>query len=231
VIAMTVDAEGRVALRQDARRNRERLIKAATEVFSEQGLDASLGEIARRAGVGDATLYRRFPTRADLYAAVYAEAQETIHHLGEQALLIEDGWAALSTYLESTCEFTATNRAVSDLQMATVPDTPSPVEGWERPSEILTELIDRAKRQGSLHPIVTMEDILVALYSVQLMVPASAGTAPDAWRRQLAFILRGLHANGGSALPTVPALTAPQLQAIGLRLFLRGAAEQRVNQA
>jgi AcrR family transcriptional regulator len=215
-------ADGPVSLRQDAERNRRLLVQAATEVFSEQGLDASLIEVARRAGVGNATLYRRFPTRADLHAAVYAEAQETFHQLGRQALLIEDGWAALSSYLERCCEFTATNRAFSDLMMTSAPGTHSPVEGWERAEETLTALVERAHRCGALHPDVTYEDVLIALYSVQLMVPAAAAIAPQAWRRQLALTLNGLRSDHPATLPT-PALTRDQIKPISSRLFLRGA--------
>ncbi|MDT7584160.1 MAG: hypothetical protein QOE32_1710 [Pseudonocardiales bacterium] len=221
LVGMTVD--GQATLRQDAQRNRQLLVRAATEVFSEQGLDASLIEVARRAGVGNATLYRRFPTRADLHAAVYAEAQETFHQFGRQALLIEDGWTALSSYLERCCEFTATNRAFSDLMMTSAPGTHSPVEGWERAEVTLTALIARAHQAGALHREVTYEDVLVALYSVQLMIPASAGTAPQAWRRQLALTLNGLRSNIPT-MPATPALTAAQLKPISLRLFLRRAA-------
>ena len=64
----STSAAGRGGLRADAERNRERVLSAAREVFAEQGLDASTNEIARRAGVGVATLFRRFPTRDDLVA-------------------------------------------------------------------------------------------------------------------------------------------------------------------
>lgn len=208
-------------MREDARRNRERLIEAATEVFSEQGLGASLGEVARRAGVGEATLYRRFPARADLYAAVYEQAQETIRGFGEEALRVEDGWAALYGYLERACEFAGDNRAVADLMVAGAPDGPSPVDGWERNMANLTELVDRARRQGSLRPEVSVQDVLVALYSVDLMIAACAGVAPEAWRRQLAFTMNGLRAAGPLAERGAPSLTREQLAVVAARLFLR----------
>jgi len=214
--------DGPATLRQDAERNRKLLVEAATEVFSEQGLDASLIEVARRAGVGNATLYRRFPTRADLHAAVYAEAQETFHQFGQQSLLLDDGWTALASYLERCCEFTSTNRAFADLMMTSAPGTHSPVDGWERAEETLRELVQRAHRDGVLHRDISYEDVLIALYSVQLMIPAAAAIAPQAWRRQLALTLNGLRSDAPAALPT-PALTPDQLKPISRRLFLRGA--------
>src|SRR4051812_27126806 len=91
---VTVDTGGERKLRRDAERNRKLLLDAAREVFAEHGLDASLDEIARRAGVGNATLYRRFPTRESLYAAVFADLGDIMRELGERALRIENAWNA-----------------------------------------------------------------------------------------------------------------------------------------
>ncbi|WP_051342280.1 TetR/AcrR family transcriptional regulator [Pseudonocardia spinosispora] len=219
---MTIGKEAATegTLRQDARRNRDALVAAATEVFSEQGLDASLIEVARRASVGNATLYRHFPTRADLHAAVFAEAQETIHQLGRKAMLIEDGWVAFCSYLEQCCELAVTNRAYSDLMMVSTPGHHSPMEGWDRVEIPMRALIERAQRQGALQPGVTHEDVLMALFSVQMMIPASIEIAPRAWRRQLTFTLNGLHTNAPNE-PADPTITSEQLHPIVQRLFLR----------
>ncbi|OLT00058.1 hypothetical protein BJF90_07045 [Pseudonocardia sp. CNS-004] len=96
---MGVAPEVRPALRSDARRNRQRLLDAAKVVMREHGLDASLGEIARRAGVGNATLYRHFPTREALWEAVFADFGSELLQLGERALANPDAgrrWPASS---------------------------------------------------------------------------------------------------------------------------------------
>src|SRR5919202_6975888 len=93
--------DARPGLRTDARRNRRRLLESAREVMREQGLDASLGEIARRAGVGNATLYRHFPTREALCEAVFAEFGSELEQIRKRVLRIEDPWTALVPLFEA----------------------------------------------------------------------------------------------------------------------------------
>src|ERR687887_1500113 len=102
---MLAEQDARPGLRSDARRNRKLLLQAAGEVLREDGLDASLDEIARRAGVGNATLYRHFPTREKLCEAVFAEAGEELKLIWERVLCVEDPWQALVTYFEEACPF------------------------------------------------------------------------------------------------------------------------------
>src|ERR1700754_1301964 len=101
-------------LRADAERNRTALLTAAREVFGEHGLDASLDEIARRAGVGNATLYRRFPSRRDLIAEVFAGQMTEWVDLSELALADPDPWNGFLTYVTRVCEMQATDRGLSD---------------------------------------------------------------------------------------------------------------------
>src|SRR5438067_12805639 len=112
---MDAAPEPRPGLRSDARRNRRRLLDAAKAVMREQGLDASLGEIARRAGVGNATLYRHFPTREALWEAVFADYGSDLDHVGERVLQIPDAWEALVTWLEEMCAMCATDQSFADL--------------------------------------------------------------------------------------------------------------------
>ena len=84
-------------------------------MFSEHGLDASLDEIARRAGVGNATLYRRFPTRQDLIAAVFADRKATQVDLAERALENADPWSGFVEYVTAVCELQSTNRGLGEL--------------------------------------------------------------------------------------------------------------------
>src|SRR5262249_12878918 len=86
-------------LRVDAERNRAAILAAAREVFAEQGLEAPLEEIAARAGVGIATLYRRFPTRAHLVAAALVEKVTQYAEAAEQALAVPDPWAGFTSFV------------------------------------------------------------------------------------------------------------------------------------
>jgi AcrR family transcriptional regulator len=116
-------------LRRDAQRNRDAIVGAARQVFCDQGLEAPLEEIARRAGVGIGTLYRRFPSRTELLDAVLADALQAHIDLAERALAMEDPWEGFCFYLEETCRLQATDRGLNDAMGMRFP-APRP---WRRP--------------------------------------------------------------------------------------------------
>src|SRR6266542_5485527 len=97
-------------LRRDAQRNRDAILAAARQVFCDQGLEAPLEEIARRAEVGIATLYRRFPSRVELLDAVLADNLQAHIAAAEQALAMDDPWEGFAFYLEETSRLQATDR-------------------------------------------------------------------------------------------------------------------------
>lgn len=217
---MATDADPMpIALRQDARRNRRRILDVAKEVFAEQGLDAPLVEITRRAGVGDGTLYRRFPTRADLYAALRDDARETIEEFHQEAMCAPDGWTALATLFERACEFTIANRAVGELLAIENCSSAAREEQHEQAFKVVGVLVERAHREGSLHPGVTPGDVHTALTALMVMIPASASVAPCAWRRQMAFTLNGFRPDDSLALPAVAPVDTAQHGEILDRLF------------
>ncbi|GAA2650314.1 TetR/AcrR family transcriptional regulator [Paractinoplanes durhamensis] len=180
-------------LRADAERNRTALLSAAREVFGEQGLDASLDEIARRAGVGNATLYRRFPTRRDLIAAVFAGQMTAYVQIAESAMLESDPWAAFASYLTRLFELQATDRGLSELLVSTSFDDDDRLAELRTAAQrSASEVIARAVGAGVLRADFNRRDI-------SLLMRANAGvlqrsTEPDAWRRQLTLLLEGLAA-------------------------------------
>jgi AcrR family transcriptional regulator len=178
-------------LRADAERNRSALLHAAREIFGEHGLDASLDEIARRAGVGNATLYRRFPTRRDLIAEVFAGQMTTWANLAGESLADPDPWHGFVTYVTRVCEIQATDRGLSDLLVS------SSFEDDERLSDLLrtaqqaaAEVIRRAQDAGALRADLTRVDL-------RMLMMANAGVAvrssdPEAWRRLLTLFFEGV---------------------------------------
>src|SRR3954467_6209292 len=104
-----------MTLRADAARNRQAIVEAARAVFADHGLDAPLDEIAKRAGTGNATLYRRFPTRGDLLEAVFAD--RLAHHVAavDAAPAIDDPWEAFASYVRSVGEMQAKDVGIADL--------------------------------------------------------------------------------------------------------------------
>src|SRR5215470_17846329 len=87
-------------LRRDAERNRQRILAAAAEVFTERGLDATLDEVARAAGVGIGTVYRRFPDKESLIAELFRDRIDALVTVAEEACAALDPWQGLTGYLE-----------------------------------------------------------------------------------------------------------------------------------
>ncbi len=199
------------ALRQDAQRNRERILAAAREEYREHGLDASLEEIARRAGVGIATLYRRFPTRDALITAVFEDHIASFVQAGEDTLQIEDPWEAFETFVVRLCERQAADVGLKDLLCTRFPDSKILEDARRRGRTIVAKLIERAQDAGVLRSDVTPEDIEFVLWSNSRILEATHGVAPNAWRRNVALMLDAFRAENARPLPE-RALTRSELQ-------------------
>jgi AcrR family transcriptional regulator len=212
-------------LRRDAARNRGLLIDAAGAVLREQGLDAPLDEIARRAGVGNATLYRHFPAREELYEAVFAEAGEALERIRDRVLTVDDPWRAVVAYFEEACAFIADDQGLCDLMMQGMPRSPVLNEIRANADSLLGTLLDRAQDRGAVRADIGLTDVLFLLLSLLRVVPASAAVAPDAWRRHLAITLDGLrprdgHPRDGTDLPPT-SLSYEQLAEVGQQFHQR----------
>jgi AcrR family transcriptional regulator len=180
-------------LRADAERNRAALLAAAREVFGEHGLDASLDEIARRAGVGNATLYRRFPTRRDLVAEVFADQMTDYVRLAETALTEPDPWAAFVGYLTRLFEMQAADRGLSQLLVTTSFDGDERLGALRTAAQRSTDaVIERAQAAGALRTDFTRQDLGILMKANAGVVERAAD--PCAWQRQLALVLGGLAA-------------------------------------
>ena len=189
------------ALRQDAQRNRERILEAAREAFKEHGLDAPLDEIARRAGVGIATLYRRFPTRDALIEEVFVDGIRSFEQLAEDALQIDDPWTAFSTFIEQMCERQAENWGLKDLMCMRFPDSKLMADKRKRARTTVQRLLARAQAEGAVRADVTPEDIEFVFWSNGRIVEATRDVAPNAWRRNLALMLDAFRAENAHPLP------------------------------
>ena len=190
-------------LRKDAQRNRDLLIKAARELYATRGLDVSLDEIARSAGVSSGTLYNHFPDRAELIGAVFADRAGTVVQFAEQALVMADPWACLVHFLERICELQAADRGYNELVCRRVPQAP-PTEGHLRGYELMKQVVERARDAGALRSDVTLEDMAFVTWGTARTVEATAGIRPQAWRRHLALMLDGFRASAAHPLPEPP---------------------------
>jgi AcrR family transcriptional regulator len=199
-------------LRRDAQRNRERLVEAARTVFAERGLDVPLDEVARKAGVSIGTLYNRFPTRADLVAAVFADRAETVVRIAEHALGMPDPWEGFVHFVEQVCRMQAADRGYNDLAARSLPQA-APTEHHVRGHALMLQVVDRAKESGALRADFVIADMAFVTWAITRTIEATADVEPDAWRRHLGFILDGLRAPAAHPLPTPP-LTNEQVTKI-----------------
>ena len=195
-------------LRADAARNRELILETAAEVFAEQGLEAGYDEIARRAGIGVGTVYRRFPERSELIRALFESRIAEMVEIAEHAASLEDAWEGLLWFLERAIERQVADKGLKELMVRTVSEEAHKAIGRERLGPIIEDIIARAQAQGSLRADIAMTDV-----GTNLMVMSSMTTAaqPDLWRRYLALLVEGLRARPGqSPLP----LVAPAAEAM-----------------
>jgi AcrR family transcriptional regulator len=185
-------------LRADARRNREKVLAAARAVFAEQGVDAQMDDVARRADVGVGTVYRHFPTKDALLNALTDELFAVVAVYTRNQLTLDDPWEAFTRAMWFGAEKTAGDRAFSEIMAATSPRVARTCPGKEDLLVTVAELIDRCKAAGKMRPDVVVEDVGLLMCGVG---SASQMEHPvrDAWRRHLAIMLDGLRAEAASA--------------------------------
>ncbi|GII65303.1 hypothetical protein Skr01_53880 [Sphaerisporangium krabiense] len=196
-------------LRKDAQRNRDLLIKAARELYAARGLDVSLDEIARTAGVSSGTLYNHFPDRADLVEAVFADRAATVTRIAEHALAMDAPWEGLVHFLEGVCELQAADRGYNDLLSGRVPQAPSS-EALAHGYTLMKRVIDRARDSGALRPDFTLEDVAFLTWGTARTIEVTTTIRPNAWRRHLSLLLDALRPPAAHPLPEPP-LTPDEL--------------------
>lgn len=195
---------GARGLRADAARNRAAILAVARDVFAEQGLEAPLEVIAARAGVGIATLYRRFPSREKLVAAALVEKIAQYAQAAEQALEDPDPWAGFAGFVQRICELQACDRGLGDLLSMTL-SAGEQVEQLRRTAnDNVITLIERAKASGTLRDDFAGEDLLLLLIATAAVMQVTRADAPDAWRRFVALALDAFSCRGSPGLPEPP---------------------------
>lgn len=181
-------------MRADARRNYEQLLEQARIAFAEFGVDASLDEIARRAGVASGTLYRHFPTRLDLIEAVLAEQIATLVDLGRRLLTADDEFDALSTWLRAALTHALTYRGLAAAVMNSALDREGGlVSTWHAEMfDAGAALLARARQSGVIVAVADDADVLKMVAAIAWAAPDSAAQAD----RLLALLMNGLRDGG-----------------------------------
>ena len=191
-------------MRSDAQRNRSAALAAAEGAYAEKGLDVSLNEIARRAGIGNATLYRHFPTREALIAEVYAQHLERYCAIAEDAATADDPVAALRDCVTATCAWQAANRGLADLLASLQPVSPHVEELRDRHHVAITTLMQRAVRTGEVRDDLQPVDMAMLVVANAGLIHRTADDAPGSSARLVALWLAGVLPPGAVIAPPAP---------------------------
>jgi AcrR family transcriptional regulator len=206
------DEPGERRLRRDAERNRQRILAAAAEVFTERGLDATLDEVARAAGVGIGTVYRRFPDKESLVSELFRDRVDALVTVAEEACAARDPWQGLVTYLEFVAGALSGDLGLRQLMMFATYDRDQVCYARDRMRPVITRLIERAQASGDLRRDFQATDVKMIAFMLASIAEYAASVTPEVWRRYLAILIDGLRPSrdGVSPLP-VAAPTAIDL--------------------
>ncbi|QOV41491.1 TetR/AcrR family transcriptional regulator [Streptomyces ferrugineus] len=184
-------------MRADARRNHERLLTEARSAFAEHGTDASLEDVARRAGVGIGTLYRHFPNRDALLSAVFEDAVGDLLTRSRELLNAPEPCAALVTWLREMVTHAGEYRGLAHALMSATDNNSSALARCSGPiREAGGALLERAQKAGSVRPDVAIGDLLQLTHAIALAAEETPGD-PGLADRLLHLTLRGLRATQG----------------------------------
>jgi AcrR family transcriptional regulator len=203
---MPTDPEcGAARLRADAASNRERIVDAARRVFGRDGVSAPLTSVAAEAGVGIATLYRRFPERDALVQEAFGEALAQFQRSHERALVDPDPWAAFAGLVTDLGEIEARSRGFTHLVQSAIRPLRGPDGERERGYQAVVEVVRRAQEAGVVRAELTPEDLPVISFAIAGILETTRDDLPDAWRRHVALVLDGCRRGTSNPLPAAPA--------------------------
>jgi AcrR family transcriptional regulator len=184
------------ALRSDATDNRARILHAARVLFSTRGLNVPMREVARRAGVGPATLYRRFPTKRTLVTEAFADQVRECRAVVDRGCADPDPWHGLCLVIEEICELHARDRGFTEAFVSAFPSATEATAGRADTVRALAELAHRAKRAGHLRPdLLVPDDLILLLMANRGIHAATAAGRAAASRRFAGFVIQAIRAS------------------------------------
>lgn len=200
-------------LRSDARDNRERILQVARTTFAAEGIGVSMREVARRAGVGPATLYRRFPTKEALVTEAFGEQMVRCTTIVGDGLADADPWRGLRTVIEQVCVLHALDRGFTAAFVTAFPRAVDFTAERTRVMRSLAELVQRAKDSGDLRRDFVLDDLIMLIMANSGIRASSRAAAAAVSRRFAALVIQSI-----SARPTVgplpPAVRLPLMAAM-----------------
>ncbi|MGW4483000.1 TetR/AcrR family transcriptional regulator [Amycolatopsis sp. NPDC004368] len=181
-------------LRSDARDNRDRILTAAREVFAADGLDVPMREIARRAGVGPATLYRHFPTKEDLAGAAFADQLDVCRRIVDEGLTSPDAWTGFCQVIERLFDVHARDRGFTAAFLSRYPRAFDFTTTRDAALASFATLAQRAKTAGHLRPDFVVDDLVLVLMANNGIRATSPAARVAASRRFAALAIQAFRA-------------------------------------
>ncbi|WP_223627777.1 TetR/AcrR family transcriptional regulator [Microbacterium sp. EST19A] len=194
-------------LRSDAMENRDRVLAAARELFATDGLAVTMREIARHAGVGPATLYRRFPTKADLVRAAFVDELDACKSIVVDALADTDPWRGFRGIIERVLELNARNQGFTDAFVSAYPGDVDFRAHREAAVRGIVTVARRAIEAGALRADFVLDDFLIVLLAARGLSSTTEAERAGTARRYAALVIDGLRASDRhGSLPAPPRL-------------------------
>jgi AcrR family transcriptional regulator len=203
-------------LRADAKHNRDRAIEAARALFSERGLDVTMREIARRAAVGPATLYRRFPTKQVLVDEVFAEERRACEGIVEDGCADPDPWRGFCSVVERVLVLNVRNQGFVDAFLSENPSLEAFAAHRAAVLRMLADLVNRAQAAGGLRRDFVLDDLVLVLLAGRGLSATPPAFRVAAARRFAALAIDSFRASDANArLPRPAPLAAAALAGAG----------------
>lgn len=210
------------SLRRDAERNRQRILDAAREVFAAHGLDAGLNEVARHAGLGVGTVYRRFPEKQTLVEAVLEDEVASLVVLIEDFFHTASAWDGLTGLLHVVAERHVAHRGLGDAILGSDHHRRYSAAFRTRVGPRMVDLLKRAQREGSLRSGVSVGDVMMILLMVGELGSAADAVCSGIHRRYLDLFLESLRADHARGV------LEPGISEVAAQAIMRRLAESRV---
>lgn len=204
-------------LRRDAEQNRQRILRAASEVFTTRGLQATLDDVAHQAGVGVGTVYRRFPDKEALVDALFEDKLQALVTEAELALEAPDSWTGLVTLLERAGGMLTRDRGLLEILMYATYGQDRVSRARARMQPVVTHVVERAQRDGKVRADFRPTDVPFIEFMLSTAAEYAAQVQPEVWRRYLTLIVDGLRPSRADTTPLPTRALTPEEMVTAMR--------------
>jgi AcrR family transcriptional regulator len=204
-------------LRRDAEQNRQRILRAASEVFTARGLQATLDDVAHQAGVGVGTVYRRFPDKEALVDALFEDKLQALVTQAELALEAPDSWTGLVTLLERAGAMLTRDRGLLEILMYATYGQDRVSRARARMQPVVTRVVERAQRDGKVRADLRPTDVPFIEFMLSTAAEYAAQVQPEVWRRYMTLIVDGLRPSRADTTPLPTSALTPEEMVTAMR--------------